>query len=222
MIRRVVVLSLLLVRVLLPAQTAYLQDFVCNESIERYKNNKHVDHVFAQLSYSNDIDHYSNVLQNKKKRSSIAEIGGAWSQGEYGTFLKSIERLSKVVDKKLEKTAIENIDVYSMSIPQQYSDWTLNLGKEKYVTPFTISVWINKEGQIVKISRRTTIELPEKLGISWIEWTVELANVKIDNSSWMLPVTASYTVQHHSYVEYNAMKFSDYHKFSVESVIAFQ
>src|SRR5580698_3023516 len=62
-----------------------LKSFVCREEIERYKGDLHgsktrsIDHVSANLSFENGVEHYFDIHQNAHGLTSLSAIAGAWS-----------------------------------------------------------------------------------------------------------------------------------------------
>lgn len=60
-----------------------LRSFVCDETIQRFHNSKPLDVITAKVSFEDGVEHYREIRQNGQPRSSIPEIGGAWSTGEW-------------------------------------------------------------------------------------------------------------------------------------------
>ena len=59
------------------------QSFVCRETVQRYRNQKHVDTVTASMAVADGLESYSDILRNGQPVPSLADLEGAWSRGEY-------------------------------------------------------------------------------------------------------------------------------------------
>lgn len=209
-----------------------LQSFVCDEQILRYENralgeNPHqIDTVTAKVSFENGVEQYSDVRQNRRRRSSISSIAGAWSENEFGTLLKQTQTLLSTQRVEL----IDNADldgmpaaVYAFDVSEQESPWDLEVGGEHYQVPFHTEVWVARDsGQILKIER-TSAGVPAETQISQLRWSVRLAPVDMNGRTWLLPKTAEYKVSYDApeRQEWNDMTFSDYRRYGSEVAVHF-
>jgi hypothetical protein len=209
-----------------------LKSFVCREEIERFKGDlrgsksRSVDHVSTNLSFENGIEHYTDIRQNERSRSSLSDIAGAWSEGEFGTLLQQTERLLEVQPVsfvEFTQLAGKAAAIYRFTVMESESPWDLSVGTQHYRIPFTTDVWISSDsGEIVKISRKS-LSIPEETRISEIDWNVTLRAVDLSGTTWLLPTEAGYSV---SYAEskrreWNQMSFSNYRRYGSESSLKF-
>ncbi len=209
-----------------------LQSFVCREQIERYKEDRKrsktrlLDHVSANLSFENGVEHYNDVRQNERSRGSLPEISGAWSEGEFGTLLQQTGKLLEIQAVSFvsfDSTNGIETAIYRFVVPEKDSPWDLAVGPGHYKIPFTTDVWISvASGEILKIARKS-ISIPEETRISEIDWDVSLAAVNLSGKVWLLPAVAGYSVYYDETKrrEFNQMSFSDYHHYGSESTVRF-
>src|SRR5579875_1247761 len=209
-----------------------LQSFVCNEQMERFKGSvkaesgKHIDSVTAKVSFENGIEHYSDILQNKRQRTNIWDIQGAWSEGEFGTLLRQTQQLLSTQTAQFERYADLNgtaSAVYSLEVASENSPWDLTIESHHYHIAFRTEIWVNRtSGEILKIER-TSNGIPPTMGISEISWGVTLQQVQLNGKTWLLPQTGDYSVSYAltGHREWNQMSFSNYHRYGSEVALSF-
>lgn len=197
---------------------AALQSFVCNEQIERYSGRKHIDTVTAKVSLENGIEHYSEILEKERPLHDLSSLGGAWSEGEFGTLLIQTQQLLATQQVRCEVQGICDFDVSEAESP-----WKLTVSGGNYVIPFHTRVWLAADsGKILKIARTSTL-VPPELRIAQINWSVSLSPVDLNGTSWWLPVSGDYQVMYRESGrrEWNTMKFSGYRRYGSEVLIRF-
>lgn len=210
-----------------------LQSFVCNEEMDRFKgsfsgdNARRVDTVTTKLSFESGVERYSDIFQDKRSRTSIASVAGAWSEGEFGTLLQQTQILLNTqpvlfrMNTTLEGRAAA---VYEVQISEENSPWDLEVEHHHYKIPFRTEIWVSQAtGQIMRIVRITS-GIPSKIGISEIRWGVTLQEVQLNDRSWLLPKTGSYVVLYagSDRREWNELTFSGYQRYGAETALRFQ
>ncbi len=211
---------------------ATLESFVCREQIERFRGRTgsggghHVDTITARVSIENNTEQYSELRQKSQPLRDFSSLDGAWSEGEFGTLLKQTEQLLGTQQASFEgeeRDAIGFVAIYSFAVEASESPWDLTVGGIHYNIPFRTRVWISEStGQIAKIER-ASFDIPPGLGIADLDWSVALNSVDFNGKKWLLPDTAGYQViyRDRGRREWNTMKFSDYHRYSVEAAVHF-
>jgi hypothetical protein len=209
-----------------------LQNFVCNERMDRYKGplsaaeGRRIDTVVSKVSFENGVEHYTDIRQNNRSRPGITSLSGAWSEGEFGTLLRQTQALlgSQAVLFRM------NADIngapavlYRFEVSGQDSPWDLEIESKHYHVPFRTDVWVSLASeQILKIERTSTA-IPLETGISELRWTVSLEKVELNGKNWLLPNTGEYEVlyeeSHHR--EWNLMRFSEYHRYGSQVAFSF-
>jgi hypothetical protein len=209
-----------------------LESFVCNEQIARFEARlsgekaHQIDTVTAKVSFENGIENYTEVRQNKRRRSAISGVSGAWSEGEYGTLLQQTQVFLTTQRVRFLKNA--DVDgtpaaVYGFDVSAEDSPWDLQVGAQHYRLPFRTEVSVSRDsGRILRIERTSTNLSAETL-ISEVRWSVRLAPVEMNGRTWLLPTTGEYAVtyQGSDRREWNLMSFSDYRRYGSEVAVRF-
>jgi hypothetical protein len=222
----------LLARAQLESELVYtdLKSFVCKERMDRYRRDgnkrRQIDTVNAQVSFENGMENYSDIREDDRLRASMSSIPGAWSEGEFGTLLRQTRALlsSQPIAAKGD-TDLGGVPaaLYAFDVAAEDSPWDLTVGSREYRVSFRTNVWVSKtSGQIMKIERNTTATPPAS-GISEIQWSVVLIPIDMDGRTWLLPSSGEYSVSYNNpnHREWNALSFSDYHRYASRSVIHF-
>jgi hypothetical protein len=225
----------LLTRVRQATEDVYgnLKSFVCDEEIRRFRgringgSSRQIDVVTAKVSFENGVEHYADIRQNDRERSSMGGIMGAWSTGEFGTLLRQTQDLLRTQPARFGKYADLNgtaAVIYTVDIPEQYSPWDLEIQSEHYRIPFRTEAWISStSGEILKIERIST-SIPFHMGISEIQWGVTLEPVELNGKTWLLPKTGNYAVLYDESGrrEWNDINFTNYHRYGSEVALRFK
>lgn len=223
-----------LARVRLANELLYsdLQNFVCDERMDRYKgalsapDGRRIDTVVARVSFENGVEHYTSIRQNNRPRPGISSLSGAWSEGEFGTLLRQTQAPLR------SQTVLfwMNTDVYGapaalyrFDVSEQDSPWDLEVESRHYHVPFRTDVWVSlSSGKILKIERTSTV-IPLETGISELRWSVSLASTEINGKNWLLPNTGEYEVLYEESHrrEWSLLSFSEYHRYGSEVALSF-
>lgn len=209
-----------------------LQSFICDEQIERYRGRfngdspREVDAIAAKLSFENGIEHYTDIFQKGKRRTSLSSLIGAWSQGEFGTLLLQTEKLFETQAVEFREYSELNgrpVAVYTFGVKEQESPWDLEVSGKHYRVPFKTEVSVARDsGQIVRIAR-TSENLPPGMRISAIQWGVTLEEVELGGQKYLLPRSGDYMVlyEQSDRRDWNVMNFSNYHRYDVQVSLRF-
>lgn len=209
-----------------------LQNFVCNERMDRYKGplngaeERRIDTITSKVSFENGVEHYTDIRQNERLRSGITSLSGAWSEGEFGTLLRQTQLLleSQAVLFRMN-TEINGTPatLYRFEVSEQDSPWELEIESKTYHVPFRADVWVSlSTGQIVKIERTSTA-IPLETGISELRWSVSLETVELNGRNWLLPNTGEYEVLYEESHrrEWNVLSFTGYHRYGSQVALSF-
>ncbi|MGC2661717.1 MAG: hypothetical protein WA324_27485 [Bryobacteraceae bacterium] len=209
-----------------------LHSFICDERIQRFSGSlagsqgRQIDTVIAKVAFEKGQEHYTDIFRNKKKLTQISHLSGAWSQGEYGTLLQQTKDL--LARKRIEfrqNTVINGTaaSIYSFDVNEQESPWQLIVHSQSYNVPFRTYVWIsNANAQILKIARVST-GLPLETRVREVNWYITLEPTEMSGQTFLVPKTGQYAVLYTLGAEcdWNAITFSNYHRFGVETTLRF-
>ena len=210
-----------------------LRSFVCHEKMERFRgrrsaaNGRPVDTVSAKVSLENGTEQYSELLQKNRPLPDLAQLNGAWSEGEFGTLLKQTGQLLATSSPFLVgESDVDGVPafLYRFDVSASDSPWDLTVSGQHYVIPFTTRVWIAKDSHVMLKIARSSTGIPAALNIAEIDWGVTLGAVNLNGKQWLLPSRGAYEVSYRftDRREWNTMQFSDYHRYGSETAIRFQ
>jgi hypothetical protein len=208
-----------------------LSSVVCRERIERFKGSpsdvegRALDVITSDVSMEEGVERYSNIRQNNKSRASISHIGGAWSEGEYSTFLRQTAAVLSS-DKIIKMGVITRLNrtpaiLFPYDVSQEDSTWDFLVRSKHYLLGFHGEVWISQTtGEVLRI-RRTASHVPAGTGISEVDWSVDFGPNDLDGHSFILPSRATYSVAYSRdrHREWNVISFADYHHYGVDITI---
>lgn len=209
-----------------------LQSFVCAEQIDRFRgtvsnaNARPIDTVSAKVSFENGSERYTEIQQNNHPRPAISSIGGAWSEGEFGTLLRQTQILLDTQPVAFGSyTDLDNMPAatYTFDVSEEDSPWELDIKSQEYRIAFHTEVWVSRiSGEILKIARTST-SIPAGMGISELEWSITLQRVELNGKLWLLPKTGEYAVLYEKTGrrEWNVMNFSGYRRYGSEVALRF-
>jgi hypothetical protein len=203
---------------------------ICREDVKRFKSghagkDHQLDVIQTQVTVENGAEHYSAVLQNNRKRNQMSEIGGAWSEGEYATFLRDARRV--LSSDHFNHTAyLADLNgtpaaVFPFEMSGSDTTWDFQVCSHHYALPFQGELWVSSEtGEVLRISRIAR-QMDPATGIAEVDWMVDFAPVSIDGRMLSLPATAVYSVTYSNDQsrQWNAMSFSAYQHFGSDVVI---
>jgi hypothetical protein len=209
-----------------------LRSFVCQEQIDRFKGSldgesgRPLDTVTARLSFESGVEQYTDVQQDKRPRSGMSSLTGAWSEGEFGTLLLQTQLLlssQKVDFENFGDVKGQPAAIYHFDVSAEESPWDLAVNGHIYPLPFHTSVWISiSTGEILKIDRRT-LSLAPATHISEIQWVITLDRFNIEKKVWLLPATGTYAVLYNEtqHREWNQISFNGYQRYGARAAIKY-
>lgn len=208
-----------------------VENVICQERVQRYKSHggddRQIDVVEANVAVENGEERYSDIQQNHKHRAYMQQIGGAWSQGEYATFLGEARRIlgSNEFISQGYLTTLNGVPavMFPFDMDESSSSWSFAVRSHNYTVAFHGELWISREtGELLR-SRRIARHLDVSTGISEVDWTVDFSKVDINGRPLTLPSKALYSVTylHDDSREWNLTAFSGYKRFGSESTIKF-
>ena len=211
---------------------ASLRSFVCDEDVRRTRENlkatriRSLDTLTARVSFENGQEVYSDVYQDKVRRSGLEAAGGAWSVGEFGTLLRQTQQLLRTQQVTVEGSGDENgtpVAYVSFETSREDSLWSLVVEGRSYKIPFRTRVTLEvSTGHILSVKRDAT-ELPPRLFISEIEWSVDMRPTTMAGASWLLPAAGEYAVSYagSNQRDRNRMAFGNYRRYGSETTLRF-
>lgn len=207
-----------------------LPNFVCDEIVQRYESKtlkpdwKYQDRIDVELLYLDKREEYRNVRRNGKPlKKGSPEATGAWSTGEFGTFLVDIfsdNTRAKFKYRGESDGAGLKAKIYDFSIEQPNSHWEIRYSTSVFPA-YRGSVWIHPEsGRSLRLEMDANA-FPSTFEIDKVETIIEYDWVTLSGKKFLLPVkSASLSCYRDTFnCAKNEIEFRNYRKFEVESQV---
>jgi hypothetical protein len=225
--------------------TKSLPDFICSEVVHRYETlgtstvPRQTDVLTLQLGYFQLRENYKLVSRNgKPANQSLESVGGALSQGEFGSKLLLIFHPASKTEFEFKKRAAiggRHVAVYSYRVERENSKFELRAGAESVITGYHGDVYIDAESHLV-LRIEETVDVPSGFPVEYSRNRTDYAFVKVAGHEVLLPVrceswaadipqpvrpagrfnSTANQVHYH-----NVIDFKDYRKYETESVLSF-
>lgn len=212
-----------------------LPDFICTEVIRRSDDLRGVmqlrDTVEVRLSYFDQHEHYRVLSVNGKMTARpLEEIGGAVSEGEFGSILASLfDGESKTALRWDHWTTIRKrvAHVYTFRIPVENSRYKLQFlsdprsGMRSVIAGQHGFVYIDREThQILRIFADT--DVPAGFPVRESSTLLDYDFTSVGGRRFLLPRRADVHMATGEIHTRNVVEFQGYRKFTGESTITFQ
>jgi hypothetical protein len=185
-----------------------------------------MDVVTADVASVNGKEDYRNIKVNGRP-TSRPEDSGSWSTGEFQITLEDI--LSPMTAAAFRPNGEDRVAnrpalVYTLSVEQQHSHWTLvSESGRQYKPAYKGSIWIDKETRRVLRIEQQALSMPRDFAYDKAESMLEYGYVSIEGTRYLLPVQSinMACMTGSSNCSRNAIEFRNYRKFSADSNISF-
>jgi hypothetical protein len=223
-----------------------LPDFFCNEFIRRYVNYEgpdvKIDTLTLQLGFNQHKETYRLVARDGHATTqSIASLNGSFSRGEFGSALFLIfdpESDALFQPEPPERIRRRPVTVYSYAVPYARSRYKLQYGTEETITAYHGRVNIEPaSGRVVRLTM--AVDPPGGFPVQETSTMLDYDWRDIGGTQYLLPVHADVRTtertrelrevhlgrmakQAVSIHYHNIVEFRDYHKYAIESKVAFE
>ncbi len=207
-----------------------LPNFICTEVVRRYsqvtgKNTGHTDIVKLNLSFFDQKERYRVIsVNNRPANLSLEELGGATTQGEFGTQLKAIfapESRAQFTWVRWARLRGRRTHVFSYRISRENSQWTVVGENQKAVVGYTGQIHVDADtGMVLRFTCEAT-EFPKGFPIDWAKASLDYGFVKLKNREFLLPLRFETRLSGSRIESKNEAAFQQYRKFGSEATIRF-
>jgi hypothetical protein len=131
-----------------------VENVVCQERIQRHKS-RHageshaVDVIEANVAVENGEERYSDIVQDNRHRQAMQQIGGAWSAGEYATFLREARQVldsnDLITQGYLSKLNGVPAVLFPFDIDEKTSTWDFLVRSHSHALGFHGELWVSQE-----------------------------------------------------------------------------
>jgi hypothetical protein len=189
---------------------------------QRGRNESPLDVVSAEIIYDHGRETYRNVkIDDRPTDTSLEEIGGSWSTGEFASTLLSL--FASDTNARFRPGGATTISgftaqVYDFDVPRANSRWTVSFESQTLVPAYKGSVWVDPSTARVLRVEMQARNIPPDFPMDTIESAVDYSYVMIGGKSFLLPVHAESLgcPRGPGDCSHNIIDFRNYHEFRVE------
>lgn len=210
--------------------TRQLPNFLCREIVNRYydpqksSNWSFLDTVTAQLTYFEGREQYTQIRVNEKLVPE-GSLGGAMSEGEFGSLLRDIfepghqARFDRERGIKLHG---RSTFVLKYDVDREHSHYRLAAdSNQEYVTAYRGRIFVDNETKRVLRVEMSPYGIPATFPVHAVNTTVDYEFTNVGGKKYLLPVKAEIVSEHHDVTTRNTEEFRQYRKFSAEANLTF-
>jgi hypothetical protein len=215
------------------AYSATLPNYLVQQMTTRYQSDhpksgwQALDIVTADLTYQDGRESYKNIkVGNKSVNTSMEEIPGTRSTGEFSTLLEGLFEPGATKFRTGGQDTIHNRPayVYSFEVTRELSRWRIEAPSQLYYPATKGSVWIDKETSRVLRIEQQGKAMPALFPFDTIEATVDYDFIRLGTTGpYLLPVESEVLSCQRgtSICSRNKIEFRNYKKFGAQSDITF-
>lgn len=215
------------------AYSATLPNYLVQQMTTRYQSDhpksgwQALDIVTADLTYQDGRESYKNIkVGNKSVNTSMEEIPGTRSTGEFSTLLEGLFEPGATKFRTGGQDTIHNRPayVYSFEVTRELSRWRIEAPSQLYYPATKGSVWIDKETSRVLRIEQQGKAMPALFPFDTIEATVDYDFIRLGTTGpYLLPVESEVLSCQRgtSICSRNKIEFRNYRKFGAQSDITF-
>ncbi len=229
--------------------TKSLPDFICTELVRRFEAYGPIgafrpsDTLTLQLTYFQMKENYKLVARNNKRtKASLESVGGAFSQGEFGSKLMLLFHPTSKAEFKFEEWSTigdRRVAVYTYQVKRIYSHFEMRVATNSVVAGYHGEVFIDEATQrVLRVAE--SIDVPEGFPVQFSHNTEDYDFVDVSGHQYLLPVQCESLAadlpplrgrggrlmdtesQKANQIRYrNVIEFKDYRKYAAESTLSF-
>lgn len=218
---------------------ATLPDFICTETVRRYEDLKlreklnwtPKDNLTLQLSYFSHAEDYKLVAVNgKPSYRNYEEVGGAVSQGEFGSLLLSLFRdasTNRFTWDHWTNLRRRRTHVYRFRIPLEESTYKVHFASA-WQRPVTADsgqhgfIYVDPESHRVMRVFAEADSIPPDFPVTNVYTLLDYDYADVGGHSFLLPIRALVRMGTNRVQTRNEVSFEHYRKFTSDTNITFK
>jgi hypothetical protein len=213
-----------------------LPDFICTQLVRRYDDAsgswRLKDTLEVKLTYFEQKEDYQLLTVNG--RASMREyetVGGAVSEGEFGTLLRSLYAPESETDFRWERWTVlrgRAAHVFSFRVQPERSSYRiayfLGLGADRHDTATGQHglVFIDRETHRTMRIVAVADHIPADFPVRAVTTVLDFATTPIGGQSWLLPLRAEVRMTTPRFQTRNLVEFRTYRKFAADTHITYE
>jgi hypothetical protein len=217
--------------------TATLPNFICTETMRRYKSDKRTepqrlrDTLVLDLAFSGKGERYKLLtIDGKPTAKPLEKAGGIKSRGEFGSMLEHIfdaRSSGQFLWERWDDLRGRRVHVLFYRIDQAHSKFGMHLNGflKDYRMTAAFHGWIFVEPETHRILRLTyeAEDIPAKWPIVHNRGTLDYGEFEINGKKHLLPQRVETRLDQRGGGQLrNEIEFSNYRKFSAEATMTFE
>src|SRR5581483_1081964 len=177
--------------------TAHLPDFLCTQIVHRSEaygaeaNFRNVDTLTVQVSFFQLHEDYKLIARNNKPtKQKLDAVGGATSQGEFGSTLLLIfhkDSRAEFLFNDWELVNNRRAAVYTYRVDSSNSHWQVRAGPISVIAGYHGQIYIDPVTKsVLRIVEE--VEIPRGFPVDYTNTTVDYDFVDVSGHQYLLPV----------------------------------
>jgi hypothetical protein len=215
--------------------TDSLPNFICSEVVRRFtdpenKGSWHLaDTLVLKLTYFDRKEDYQLIsVNNKPTRLSYEQMGGAITEGEFGSMLAAIFALKSRTNRSWDHwTTLRKrpTHVYAFAIAAANSDYTITSGDMRSEDRVTVGqrgyIYIDDATRMVVRVTAAAWGLPQDFAVKKIDLLLDYDFIDVGGQQYLLPLHSETLLDAPPLLHRNETDFLVYRKFSADATITF-
>ncbi len=219
--------------------TKQLPNYICLEVWRRYDDRvlthtagneswRLADTINTRLSYFEQKEDYKVVMVNGRSvtDTSLDKLGGAISQGDFGSMLREIfepDSQARFDWDHWGKLRGRKMYVFSYDIDQPHSKYRIDWEHSQQIFPaYRGLVYIDQDTNMIMRITQEAYDIPSSFPVHAVHETLDYDFQKIGDAEFLVPLKAVVTSRTIQYLSKNELEFRLYQKFGTESTIKFE
>ena len=215
--------------------TDSLPNFICSEVVRRYTDPSDkgswrlADTLMLKLTYFDRKEDYQLIaVNNKPSHLSYEQMGGAITEGEFGSMLVAIFALKSRTNRAWDHwTTLRKrpTHVYSFAIAAANSDYTITSGDMRNEERVTVGqrgyIYIDEATQRVVRVTAAAWGLPADFAVKKIDLLLDYDFIDVGGQHYLLPLHSETLLDAPPLQHRNETDFLVYRKFAADATITF-
>jgi hypothetical protein len=212
--------------------SSHLPNFRCTRETHRFsgfatkpETIKETKSFRGELTFEDGNESYRIVqVDGEPTDSSLADLTGVRSQGEFGKLLMGIFDKDVNADYKWAGRAMAMgvlCQVFEFSVPRSRSNLTMTYNKRPESAAYTGRVFIDEETGMVRRITMLGSQLPPDFALQAPSFSLEYGMVRIGTEDHLLPLRSVMQVRQWKQLVRNESVFRDYRRFDASSGIKY-
>ena len=216
--------------------TDSLPDFICSEVVRRYTDPddksawRLADTLVLKLTYFDRKEDYQLMtVNNKSTRLSYEQMGGAITEGEFGSMLAAVFALKSRTNRSWDHwTTLRSrpTHVYSFAIAAANSEYTITSGtsirnQERATVGQRGYLYIDDATRMVVRVTAAAYGIPDDFSVRKVDLLLDYGFVDVGGRQYLLPIHSETLLDAPPFQHRNETDFLAYRKFSSDATITF-